>query len=174
MNNPNMVLIIFIHGLESSGTGFKSRFFKTIFPDIVTPDFYAYNPNISLKKILSERMRELYEILKTRKPWIIIGSSFGGLMAAYYALQFPRHVNLLILLAPFIDNKLIDLVKYDPVEVPTIMFQGKNDTVVSFLKSYDTLKSKFRNLETYLVDDNHFLHKLITQVEWKELIKDYS
>ena len=31
--------IIFIHGYESSGHGFKGNFLRTIFPNIITPDF---------------------------------------------------------------------------------------------------------------------------------------
>ena len=46
---------IFIHGLESSGKGFKGRFFKEIFPEILTPDFRGE---------LFERMSELKKILK--------------------------------------------------------------------------------------------------------------
>ena len=55
--------IIFIHGLESSGQGYKGRFFRKIFPNILTPDF---------KGELNERMEQLITtLLKFEKISII-------------------------------------------------------------------------------------------------------
>ena len=83
--------VIFIHGLESSGSGFKGRLFKKEIAGIITPDF---------KGPLEKRMELLNEILEGNQPWIIIGSSFGGLMGAIYTCNHPNKVSLLILLAP--------------------------------------------------------------------------
>ena len=36
--------MIFLHGKESSGQGFKARLLRGIFPDILTPDFDSPKP----------------------------------------------------------------------------------------------------------------------------------
>ncbi|MCK4687813.1 MAG: hypothetical protein KAT66_06770, partial [Candidatus Lokiarchaeota archaeon] len=76
--------IIFIHGLESSGRGFKALYLKRQLPEILTPSFIEFTSGISYKILLKKRMNQLIEILKNKESWIIIGSSFGGLMAVLY------------------------------------------------------------------------------------------
>ncbi len=56
MNN-----IIFVHGLESSGQGYKGIFLKRMFPDILTPDFKEFNPNI----LMYDLTLRLDDVLKT-------------------------------------------------------------------------------------------------------------
>jgi len=69
--------IIFIHGLESSGKGFKGLHLKKIIPEILTPDFAKFNQKRSLDNLLNARMAQLDSILSERNLWVIIGSSFG-------------------------------------------------------------------------------------------------
>ena len=88
--------IIFVHGLESSGTGFKARLLKEVFPNIHTPTFTESTPEILMYDLLEIRMKELKSILNIKNNWILIGSSFGGLMSALYALQNPSNVKQLI------------------------------------------------------------------------------
>ncbi|MFW9880580.1 MAG: alpha/beta fold hydrolase, partial [Candidatus Thorarchaeota archaeon] len=143
--------IIFIHGLESSGKGFKGRFFKTIFPDILTPDFKKFDPNVPMYDLFRERMSELSSILNQTKNWIIIGSSFGGLMGAIYTLENPDNVKRLILLAPFLVSRKLKPTFYKAVGVPVIIFHGKNDTVVRYKPSQERAKTFFTNLQYYIL-----------------------
>ena len=83
--------IIFIHGLESSGKGFKGTLLRRVLPGCLTPDFLPYSSDISIKDLLEKRMEQLIPILKNKTEWIIIGSSFGGLMGTIFTLNFPSN-----------------------------------------------------------------------------------
>jgi len=157
-----MLNIIFIHGLESSGSGFKGRLFKREIPGILTPDF-----NGSLEK----RMESLNEILKGACPWIIIGSSFGGLMGALYACKYPDNVSLLILLAPVLVHPDLNSIK-EPIEVPVIIYHGKNDDVVPLKASKEGATRLFSNLEYHEVEDDHMLHPTVETINWQDMIKN--
>ncbi len=164
--------IIFIHGLESSGRGFKGRFLKSVFPDILTPDFKESNENITMYELLEYRMTELNAILNSKKQWIIIGSSFGGLMSALYALQNPTNVKQLILLAPFIVSRKLKLNMYKPVDIPVTVYHGKNDSTVPYKPARERARHFFTNLAYNIVDDDHFLHKTVTSINWQKKILD--
>ncbi|MFW9771991.1 MAG: DUF2085 domain-containing protein [Candidatus Thorarchaeota archaeon] len=166
--------IIFIHGLESSGKGFKGRYLKSIFPNILTPDFKSYDSKQSLKSILYERMMQLNTILEEQNNWIIIGSSFGGLMGALYALQNPEKVERLILFAPFlVEEELIDM-KLEPIRIPVIVYHGKNDDVVPIDQVMARAKKLFRNLDYNIVDDNHYLHSTLKQINWRDMFTQFN
>jgi len=112
--------IIFIHGLESSGKGFKGTYLKSIIPEILTPNFKKFKRNMLLDSLLKERMRQLDLILKKKNSWIIIGSSFGGLMATLYALRNPEKTERLILLAPFLGTLMLQIENISQLDIPTI------------------------------------------------------
>lgn len=156
--------IIFLHGLESSGQGFKGRFFKNQFSEILTPDFSG-----SLK----QRMEQLYPILYKGKNWILIGSSFGGLMAALYTCQYQEKVKKLVLLAPLLAVPELNPDLYEPVSTQVIMYHGKRDSVIPYKSSLKRAKLLFKNLEVNLVDDDHFLHPTVENMAWK-VVFDYS
>ncbi|MFX0028094.1 MAG: YqiA/YcfP family alpha/beta fold hydrolase [Candidatus Hermodarchaeota archaeon] len=162
--------IIFVHGLESSGTGFKARLLKEIFPNIHTPTFKEFSSNMLIYDILEERMIELTSILETKIEWIIIGSSFGGLMSALYTLQNPSNVKQLILLAPFLESRKLKPSRYKSIDVPVIVYHGSKDKVVSYKASKERAKKLFNNLQYNIVDDDHSLHRTVQLLRWKDLI----
>ena len=165
-----MANILFIHGLESSGHGFKGNLFRTILPEILTPDFTPFDLAISLEKLLKIRMSELEMITNNKTDWIIIGSSFGGLMATLFALQNPNKVLRLILLAPFLNTKLLDLKQYSSIEIPVIAYHGKSDKIVLAKVSKGRAELIFSNLTYNLVDDDHQLHTTVSKIDWKSLL----
>ncbi|MFX1328274.1 MAG: alpha/beta fold hydrolase [Promethearchaeota archaeon] len=163
--------VIFIHGLESSGKGFKGQLLQKEITECITPDFEKYNPNISIELLLKIRMEQLYTILKDKQPWVIIGSSFGGLMATLYTLKNPEKVSKLILLAPYFLIPELNSKTYSPVNVPVVIFHGKNDRIVSSHQSRKYAEKLFTNLTYNIVDDDHFLHKTVVSIDWKLLIE---
>ena len=165
--------IIFVHGLESSGQGFKGRFLKSVFPDILTPDFKKSDENIPMYELLEYRMAELNAILNSKKFWIIIGSSFGGLMASLIALSKPYKVSKLILLAPFLVSRKLKPSFYKAVDVPVIVYHGKNDKVVPFKPAQERAQKLFKNLTYNLVDDDHKLHHTVQNIDWLSLVQSY-
>ncbi|MCK4284866.1 MAG: hypothetical protein KAX18_01635 [Candidatus Lokiarchaeota archaeon] len=162
--------IIFVHGLESSGKGFKGKFLKRVFPDILTPDFKKSDENIPMYELLEYRMAELNVILNSKKPWVIIGSSFGGLMGSLYTLQNPNNVCQLILLAPFIVSRKLKPYMYKPIDVPVKVYHGKNDRIVSYKTARERAQYFFTNLEYNIVDDDHRLHSTVKSLNWQNLI----
>lgn len=162
--------IIFIHGLESSGKGFKGRFFKEIFPYILTPDFQPFEPNIPMYDILEKRMIQLYRVLNSKNSLVLIGSSFGGLMASIFALQYPLRVKKMILLAPFLISRKLKPRNYSPIDVPVIVFHGKNDKVVRYEHTRERARLLFTNLRYKVVEDDHFLHTTIKSLNWPKLV----
>ena len=154
--------IIFIHGYESSGHGFKGNFFRSIIPGILTPDFIGD---------LDARMAQLIEILGNKKDWFLIGSSFGGLMATIFASRYQDQVKQLILMAPaLITPFILDEKTFPKIDVNTIVYHGKNDDVVSQVKVKKKLDVIFTNLTYNLVEDDHRLHMTTKSINWENLI----
>ena len=162
--------IIFIHGLKSSGNGFKGTYLKSLFPDILNPNFRKYKENTSLDSLLEDRMDELDLILKKRNSWIIIGSSFGGLMATLYAIRNPEKIKSLILLAPFLATPILQIENIAPLNISTKIFHGENDDIAQYKASRKRAYQLFSNLEFNTTKDHHDLNETITTLNWNKLI----
>lgn len=165
MNN-----VIFIHGLESSGHGFKGNLFRERIPGCLTPDLKAFDPHIPYHELLKKRMQELVEILKKRKIWKLIGSSFGGLIGSLFTLKNPDKVEKLILLAPLLDVPELKPSKFNAVDTPVIIFHGKKDDVISVKPTKRRAKKLFTNFTYNIVDDDHMLHPTVEKLDWIELL----
>jgi len=161
--------IIFIHGLESSGKGFKGLYLKKIIPEILAPDFIKFNQKRTLDNLLNARMAQLNSILSERNLWIIIGSSFGGLMGVLYTLQNPKNVKRLILLAPYLDTKLVKWDNYSPINIPVIVYHGKNDEITDFKASREQAYRIFSILKFNATEDDHNLNKTVEKLKWIDL-----
>ena len=154
--------IIYLHGLDSNSQTYKAAVIRAVYPDLITPDFIGF---------LDERMRQLYPILGDASNWTLFGSSFGGLMAALFATQHPAQVQKLILLAPAL--MLSEFAEHlpTPIDVPTIIIHGTQDTVVPVEIIQPLAERVFRHLDYRLVDDDHRLHKSAQELDWKSLLQ---
>ncbi len=167
MKNSNNC--IFIHGLESSGHGFKGNYFRDTIPGILTPDLEPYDPSISYQRLLGIRMEQLYEILSKEDKWNIIGSSFGGLMGALYSLKNSEKVRKLVLLAPMLAVPELSPSKYHTIEIPVIVYHGKNDDVISIKPTKERAEILFSDLTYNIVDDDHMLHPTTEKIDWNKI-----
>lgn len=163
--------IIFIHGLESSGDGFKGKLLRKALPGCLTPSFTPFSPRVSTKELLEKRMKQLYIMIKEKTSWIIIGSSFGALMATLFTLNNPEKVSKLILLAPYLSIPELDPKNYSPVNIPVIVFHGKHDKTALVRPSQARAEKLFTNLVYNIVDDDHSLQKTVQALDWKKIIK---
>ncbi len=152
---------LFIHGLLSSGQGFKAQLLRGVFPDILTPDFPGD---------LDERMARLEVILAEGDDHILIGSSFGGLMAALYACAHPDKVQKIILLAPALPYQAFADDPPAPCDVPTVIFHGSQDAIVPLAPTRALAEQVFTDLQFNVVEDDHMLHKTVQQLDWKTLV----
>ena len=158
---PHNTPPIFIHGLESSGQGFKGRLLRGLFPHVLTPDFTGS---------LERRMAQLEPILAGKSGWVMIGSSFGGLMAALFAGRQPTQVSKLILLAPALIHPDFAAKPPGPICVPVTIYHGRQDTVVPVEPVRALAEQIFLNLTFHLVEDDHRLHQTVQAIDWPALV----
>lgn len=151
---------MFIHGLDSSGRGFKGQLLRSVHPDLLAPDFSGS---------FEERMVQLEPLLRDR-TWILVGSSFGGLMAASYACRNPERVARLVLLAPAIHHPVFADIEFDPVHIPTRVVHGTKDTVVPLEPVRAIAERVFTRLTFDEVDDDHRLHVTVQRMNWRALL----
>lgn len=157
--------LIFIHGLEGSSQGVKARLLRGLFPGILTPDFPGS---------LEQRMAQLNAILGNQRNWTIIGSSLGGLMAAMFACEHPDQVKRLVLLAPALIWPDFAADPPAPVDVPTIIYHGRQDVHVPLESNRELAERVFRKLKFHAVDDDHGLYKTVHALDWPAILEHQS
>ena len=152
---------VFIHGLESSGQGTKGMFFRERYPDMVIEDFPGF---------FQQRMQKLESLLAGKTDLILVGSSYGRLMAATYACLHEDRVKKLILLAPalhldeyrsWLNKKLL---------MPITIFHGLRDDVVPPAAVREIAERLFVNRAFHEVEDDHSLHKTFATYDWDGLL----
>lgn len=153
---------VFIHGLDSSSRGTKGSFFHERYPEMIREDFSGP---------LEQRMAQLERSLAAKSNLILIGSSYGGLMAALFACKYVSRTRRLILLAPALAHG--DFSPYDatPRELPVTLYHGRQDVVVPPEPTRRIAERLFRNLESHLVDDDHNLHLVFPLLDWDRLLE---
>lgn len=152
---------IFIHGLDSSNQGTKALFFREKYPDMMTPHFTGS---------LGERMEKLEAILSDQASIVLVGSSFGGLMASLFALENEGRVKRLILLAPAIPLMAGMDYRERKTAVPAWIYHGRQDEVIDIQEVQRVAETFFTDLHFHAVEDDHFLHKTFKTMPWDRLL----
>lgn len=153
---------VFIHGLDSSSQGTKGSFFRERYPRMWMGDFSGP---------LDERMAQLTEGLAGRDELILVGSSYGGLMAALFALRNEPRVRRLILLAPALGHADLSAYASAPLGVPVTLYHGRRDDVVLPAPTRRIAEGLFANLDYHLVEDDHNLHRVFPTLDWDRLLE---
>jgi pimeloyl-ACP methyl ester carboxylesterase len=153
---------MFLHGLEGNSQGMKATLLRQRCPHILIPDFHGGLP---------ERMQQLDPILGDQAGWTLVGSSFGGLMGALFAVLHPTQVRKLVLLAPALFWPDFANSGFDPVEMPVIIYHGRRDQVVSLEITRAIAGRIFTNLEFNEVDDDHSLYQTVHSLDWDQLLE---
>lgn len=153
--------LVFIHGLESTAQGIKGQFFRQFFPQMIIED---YTGNFAT------RMRKLDGLLSGKNDLILVGSSYGGLMATQYAIDNEDRVKKMILLAPALNLPEFKPPVHTKLPLPVIIYHGSNDNIVNPQIVKKIALKCFSNLEHRLVDDDHSLHKTFPVLNWKKLL----
>jgi pimeloyl-ACP methyl ester carboxylesterase len=152
---------IFLHGLESSNQGTKSVFFRERYPDMAIPHFTGP---------LNERMKSLNSVLFQKTGIILVGSSFGGLMAAIFAMENEERVERMILLAPAINLTEFADYRSKTLSVPVWIYHGTSDEVIPLKDVEKVAKGVFRHLSFNVVEDDHYLYKTFRTLDWDRLL----
>ena len=158
----NMVKI-FLHGLESSSRGAKATFLRGQFPEMLIPDFRGSLP---------ERMKSLNTALAGRRGIVLVGSSFGGLMATLYAMENPDTVERLVLLAPALNFPDFSEYGIKQVSIPTRMIIGRHDTITPAELVLPVARRIFADLTYDEVNDDHMLAGTFRSLDWKSLLQE--
>ena len=152
--------LCFLHGLDSSPQGTKSRLLKQHYPNCLIPEL----PPDIVKRV---------EIVEhdVQKALVIIGSSLGGLTAIMYAMRHPHMVKGLVLLAPAVGSKdksiltnqitgLLDSL-YIPENIPISIIAGLRDDVIPIeaIRSLVHRSPHPERIKLNEVDDDHNLHQ---------------
>lgn len=157
----------FLHGLDSSSNGTKGRYFKSNYPDFIVPDFEGS---------LEMRLQKLESLCSAAngedEPVVLVGSSFGGLMAACFAVKNPKRTARLILMAPALNFPGLEI-PAAKIAVPTYLLIGSRDSVTPANKVIPIAKQTFAHLEIYLVDEDHLLHKSFPTLDWNTLLSGW-
>jgi predicted esterase len=152
---------VFLHGLDSSAQGTKGRFFRERYPEMIVEDFSG---------TFEERMFKLNSILTGKSDLIMVGSSYGGLMACVFSCREPERVKKLILLAPALNHMPPEIYLDKKLHFPVIIHHGSQDEVVPPGPVRDIASKIFTNLSYHLVSDDHSLHATFARLNWEELL----
>lgn len=159
MNAP--IITFFIHGLESSNKGTKATYFSNIYPDMQIPNFSGS---------LDNRLLDLFNLTSNLRNVVLIGSSFGGLMAAVHALVKPEAISKLILLAPALNFPEFHKYAHFSSDIETIIYQGIHDTVTPLAKVKPAAEKCFQNLTFHACNDDHILRKSFISIDWNNIL----
>ncbi|MBN2514546.1 MAG: alpha/beta hydrolase [Deltaproteobacteria bacterium] len=152
---------VFIHGLESSSQGTKGVYFQHRYPDMIVEDYPGS---------FDERMIKLNRLLSGEKDLILVGSSYGGLMASVFTCTNEERVTKLILLAPALNLEEFGPYLDKKIVVPVVVYHGKNDDVVPVAPVQDIARTVFANISYHVIDDDHSLHSNFPSLDWDTLL----
>ncbi len=151
----------FIHGLDSSSRGSKGTYFRSHFPDMLVPDFDGP---------FAGRMVTLYQLLAGKSGLILVGSSFGGLMATVFAIENAAAVRRLILLAPALNFPEFTPYHGRKTVVPATIYLGRRDTVTPPGQVRPLAVETFASLLWHETDDDHLLRCTFPRIDWPGLL----
>ena len=158
-----MTTKVFVHGLEGSSQGTKSKFFRKRYPDMIIEDYTGG---------IEERMEKLHRILTGRKDLILVGSSYGGLMTAMYACDHEAQTRRLILLAPALNLEEFRPYRDRTITIPVTLYHGSRDDVVPVEDVREIASRVFTDLTYHIVDDDHPLSDTFPSFGWDTLLAD--
>jgi len=152
---------VFIHGLESTSRGTKGAFFKERYPEMILEDFEGS---------FAQRMDKLEGLLANKTDLILVGSSYGGLMAAVYACLNQERVKKLILLAPALHLEPYTPYRNRKLHIPVTIVHGLRDDVVPLAEVRAIAERLFTNRTFSAVEDDHSLHDTFAALPWDALL----
>lgn len=153
--------VVFCHGLEGSPNGTKVRAMKSAGINVLAPDFQG--------QPLAERVETLRGVLARldpNTPILLAGSSYGGAVAAWTAMHTAHPLAGLLLLAPalhYAEAPVPTADAYTPVDVPTVIIHGTEDTIVP-LSASEAYAAKSAHVVLQPVIDGHRLVGSLDQI----------
>ncbi len=154
---------VFLHGLESSSKGRKARWFAANFPAMIIPDFVGS---------LEDRLLALAQVVGGRDELLLVGSSFGGLQALAYSLQYPGRVSKMVLLAPALNFPEFAPWRGRRCAVETHLYIGSRDEVCPPAIVVPEARAVIDDLRVRITDDDHLLRDTFAAIDWRSLLSE--
>ena len=142
-----MSQLFFFHGLESGPHGSKYHLMKAVHPELQAPDFQGMD--------LAQRLAVAEQETRGLSGVTLVGSSFGGLLAARLYSLYPERFKSLLLLAPAVHTEEGEQVSEMPPASRVRVIHGNADEVVPHDKVADFCK-RF-GIQLITVADSHRL-----------------
>ncbi|SHI88594.1 Alpha/beta hydrolase family protein [Malonomonas rubra DSM 5091] len=136
--------LVFLHGLESGPHGAKFQALKKHFGAVISPDCSGISDPWQRLQIIRETLAE------QPGPFLLIGSSMGGLMALLLQREIPRQVAGMLLCAPALHRPAGEGLTSAGLP-PSLIIHGRQDDVVPIEASRNF------GLPLLEVDDDHSL-----------------
>jgi pimeloyl-ACP methyl ester carboxylesterase len=155
--------LLFLHGLESGPHGSKYQALAAAFGTVLAPDTTGISDP-------AHRLARIAKATQDLRSAVIVGSSFGGLMAVLLAEKYPERCHRLVLMAPAVHVPLIDHIQRQP---PTVIVHGTRDAVVPFSAS-ETFAARTGALLLPQDDDHRLAASLSVMIEQVRLALDGS
>ncbi|MCO4764348.1 MAG: alpha/beta fold hydrolase [Myxococcales bacterium] len=151
--------IAFLHGLESGPHGRKYQALAAALGEVIAPDCEGVMN-------VEARLQRVVETLQGRGPVILVGSSFGGLIAGLLASQ-PDHgleIAGMVLCAPAFHVPAADPI--DRCPMPCVVLHGQQDDIVP-IEASRVFAKRFGCTLIELADDHrlsHSVERLVAEV----------
>lgn len=114
--------IVFLHGLETGPHGSKYQALKQMFGEVISPDCEGVKDPQQRLTIIQQTLSE------QTGPFLVVGSSAGGLMALLLQREDPR-VKGLVLCAPALHCEIAESLTAEGLP-ETVIIHGLSDDVV--------------------------------------------
>lgn len=152
---------VFIHGLHGNSQGAKARYFAGRYPSVLLPDFTGD---------LEHRLTGLRALLAGQDNLVLVGSSFGGLMATIFALEAPTRLRRLVLLAPALNSPEFAPWQGRTCGVETHLYVGTEDEITPAAALEPVARATFNDLHFTVLADDHRLQHTFTTLPWPTLL----
>lgn len=139
--------LVFLHGLESTPYGSKYQALRAVWPTVLAPDTQGV---LDLEQRLAIVERELAGL----DDLVLVGSSFGGLVAVLFTDRHPERVHGYVLCAPALHRGHPDAVTRVPAVA--VVLHGRADDIVP-IEASRVFCRRF-GIELVEVEDDHVLH----------------
>jgi len=137
--------IVFFHGKESGPHGRKYRALSQEFT-VWSPDFQGMH--------ITERLATAERLTEGLTDLFVVGSSYGGLLAALLYSKHPERFRTYVLLAPAL---LLDVDAIERMPPDAVVIHGRRDEIVPFEATRE-ICDRF-GVRFVEVDDTHPLHE---------------
>jgi predicted esterase len=121
---------------------------------------------------LEERLSDLENAVAGEKNLTLIGSSYGGLMAAIHALENEARVAGVFLLAPALNFPEFEPYRGRKTGIPARLYIGRRDEVCPPGKVIPIAVEIFSNLTVHESEDDHLLRTTFPAISWHDLLPD--